>query len=252
MPLFSRSPQPRCPVTEDDRIFIDSNLAWMRFQFGRLEVPSMLAPSKIRLPSYSSLEDLGQAMLRFVSKQMDIDPDTVDLHFFEEGNLDNHLHTNIQSEEGYNLGEYHHRNNLTGKFDIAINLESLKSPEQGIATFAHELAHLKLIGEGRISGEEETNELLTDLTAVYFGFGVFMVNTAFQRKTWSNGEAWEGWSISKSGYLPVEMINYALAFQSFLMDQLAPDWLQDLSRANRRMVKESLLFLQEEKKNRPE
>ncbi len=45
-----------------------------------------------------------------------------------------------------------------------------------VGTMAHELAHLKLMGERRVTGDEYDNELLTDLTAVFHGFGIFLGN----------------------------------------------------------------------------
>ena len=49
-----------------------------------------------------------------------------------------------------------------------------------IATMSHELAHEYLIGQGRISGEEEDHEQLTDLLAVFLGFGVMLANSSLR------------------------------------------------------------------------
>jgi hypothetical protein len=56
----------------------------------------------------------------------------------------------------------------------------LKRPDHLIATLAHELAHY-LLATARESPpcEKEEGEFLTDLAAVYLGFGVFLANARF-------------------------------------------------------------------------
>ena len=53
---------------------------------------------------------------------------------------------------------------------ISIETGQLKNPISLIATISHELAHHILLGENRI---EENDELLL-LTAITYGFGIFI------------------------------------------------------------------------------
>lgn len=87
----------------------------------------------------------------------------------------------------------------------------LRRPEQLIATFAHELAHylLATAGEPPVCAPDEM-ECLTDLTAVFMGFGVFLANARFQHETYNDG-AMHGWRIGHSGYLPESDLIFALA-----------------------------------------
>ena len=95
-----------------------------------------------------------------------------------------------------------------GDKEIWIELSLLSDPVDLIATMAHELAHYKLLGEYRM---EENDELITDLTAVAFGFGIFMGNSYFNFSQWT-GTTHQGWQMQKRGYLPEQVIAYAVAW----------------------------------------
>ena len=87
----------------------------------------------------------------------------------------------------------------------------LKRPDHLIATLAHELAHY-LLATARESPpcEKEEREFLTDVTAVYLGFGVFLANARFRFEALQSG-AMHGWRIAHSGYLPEADLIFALA-----------------------------------------
>jgi hypothetical protein len=82
---------------------------------------------------------------------------------------------------------------------------------QLIAVFAHELAHylLATAGEWPVCADDE-KECLTDLAAVFMGFGVFLANARFSRETYTDG-VWHGWRIGHAGYLPEADLIFALA-----------------------------------------
>jgi hypothetical protein len=87
----------------------------------------------------------------------------------------------------------------------------LKRPDHLIATLAHELAHY-LLATARDSPpcEKEEREFLTDLAAVYLGFGVFLANARFRFEALQSG-AMHGWRMGHSGYLPEADLIFALA-----------------------------------------
>jgi hypothetical protein len=80
----------------------------------------------------------------------------------------------------------------------------IREPLVLIGTFAHELGH-HLLHAGAstpppIDGADE-EEFLTDLAAVYLGFGVFLANQAFSFD--QHGDTFsQGWRSSRRGYLP--------------------------------------------------
>ncbi len=63
--------------------------------------------------------------------------------------------------------------------EIRYDVGLVSDPGALVATFAHELGHY-LLSTARHSfpGGEDMHELLTDLTAVFMGFGVFLANSA--------------------------------------------------------------------------
>ena len=53
-------------------------------------------------------------------------------------------------------------------------------------------------------------EFLTDLTAIYLGFGVFLANARFEFEAIHDGPM-QGWRMGHSGYLPEADLIFALA-----------------------------------------
>ena len=93
---------------------------------------------------------------------------------------------------------------------ISIETGQLKNPISLIATISHELAHHILLGENRI---EENDELLTDLTAITYGFGIFIGNSRCNFSSYNTNGGY-GWESSSQGYLPEQIIAYAMAWLS--------------------------------------
>ncbi len=87
----------------------------------------------------------------------------------------------------------------------------LARPDHLIATFAHELAHYLLATARKPPPcEDDEKEFLTDLAAIYLGFGVFLANARFTFETQQSGNL-HGWRWSRSGYLPEADLIFALA-----------------------------------------
>ena len=110
----------------------------------------------------------------------------------------------------------------SGLIDIMIEEGQLKNPISLIATIAHELVHVKLLGEGMIN---ENDEYLTDLGVLIYGFGVFNANTAVtEMNTWS-GVSHTGWQISGwAGYLHYKVQAFALALLSHYKNEKDLSW----------------------------
>lgn len=86
----------------------------------------------------------------------------------------------------------------------------LQRPDRLIATFAHELAHYLLATAAEPPPcESDEIEFLTDLAAVYLGFGVFLANTRFDFEVLHDGPL-QGWRMGHSGYLPEADLIFAL------------------------------------------
>ena len=89
--------------------------------------------------------------------------------------------------------------------------EQLKRPDRLIATFAHELAHYLLATASEpLPCEDDEIEFMTDLAAVYPGFGGFLANARFEFEGMNDG-AMQGWRWQRAGYLPEADLIFTLA-----------------------------------------
>lgn len=89
-------------------------------------------------------------------------------------------------------------------------------PAALIATFAHELSHYLIHDRAEAPpGGWELDELATDLTAVYLGFGIFLANNAKQFEGFSSFDQM-GWQSRRSGYLSEAALVTALAIRERL------------------------------------
>jgi hypothetical protein len=130
-----------------------------------------------------------------------------------------------------------------GGFVLSLEDRTLDDPVVLVSTVAHELAHARLLGEGRLTSNEEDHELLTDLFTVYDGLGVFTANAAFRFGQWQYG-GWHGWSAERHGYLSEPMIGHALAVYAWLRQEKSPEWDQHLETNCRVFMKKSLKYLE--------
>ncbi|WP_299892483.1 hypothetical protein [uncultured Lacinutrix sp.] len=121
---------------------------------------------------------------------------------------------------------------------ISIERGQLKNPISLIATISHELSHQILLGENRI---EENDEFLTDFTAIAYGFGIFIGNSRFQFT--SQGF---GWQSSSQGYLPEQIIAYAMAWLSKERNEEI-DFSQYLNKSMKKYFEQSFEYLTEQK-----
>jgi SprT-like family. len=105
-----------------------------------------------------------------------------------------------------------------GEVEIRFSRDLMDHPGDLIATFAHELAHLLLHARGVEEGvSAEDAELVTDLAAVYLGFGVFLANSAFELQQFDDG-LMGGWSSRRQGYLTENTLVYATALFCAIKD----------------------------------
>jgi hypothetical protein len=109
------------------------------------------------------------------------------------------------------LGTFHSTTDNIPEISYAANL--VNEPISLIATLAHELGHLLIHGAPKKPiCEADEEEFLTDLAAIYLGFGVFLANSAFETEQWRDDAlGTQGWSTSRQGYLPESDIVFALA-----------------------------------------
>ena len=101
---------------------------------------------------------------------------------------------------------------------ISYNPRLLNDRMALVATFAHELSHyLTLSIEEPPPGGWECLEPATDVTAVFVGFGVFLINSAFSFAQFGDSLA-IGWRSQRQGYLGEPALLYTHALISKLLD----------------------------------
>lgn len=126
-------------------------------------------------------------------------------------------------------------------FIIRISTSQLSEPMSLVGTMAHELAHVRLLGEGRLMREEYDNELLTDLTVVFFGLGIFLANTP--RSGESQFTKWPRSNLIKPEYMTRPMFSYALAQLAWFRGEQHPAWIQHLHWNARPELRQAIRFL---------
>jgi hypothetical protein len=125
------------------------------------------------------------------------------------------------------------------------------------AIIAHELGHVRLLGEGRITTSRKDHERLTDLLTVYLGFGVFTANAALRyaktTRGWTAGpvgylderrlNAARDDGYSRLGYLTEAEFGYAMACHAWLRRETRPAWADHLDPGPRAHLRQGLAYL---------
>jgi hypothetical protein len=129
-----------------------------------------------------------------------------------------------------------------GRAVIAYAADLVDKPRDLIATLAHELSHYILATvHAPIPGGNDLNELATELTVAYAGFGVLAANAAFRFEQHQDTFG-QGWSASRSGYFSERTWAFAIALFCALKDLDPPldhlkDSPRDLTKAAARYLK---------------
>ncbi len=101
--------------------------------------------------------------------------------------------------------------------EIRYDAGLLADPHALVATFAHELAHYLLSTRQReFPGGEDLHELLTDLTAVMLGFGLFLANGARHYQAAQLEMGGHVWQTRRQGYLSERALVTALVISETL------------------------------------
>jgi hypothetical protein len=125
---------------------------------------------------------------------------------------------------------------------VALRSTLLKDPVPLVATVAHELGHVILLGGGLMDPRAADHEPLTDLLTVFLGFGIFTANSAARFRQFQD-ERRHGWSMQRLGYLPQEVYGYALARFAAARGENKPRWARHLSPNVRSFFKRSTAWL---------
>jgi len=168
---------------------------------------------------------------------MGVEPSRVEFEFYSNANLPT-LVNDKGHAFGHAAGTYEEGNSQS---IIRIERSQFEEPMLLVGTVAHEQAHARLLGEGRLSGDEFDNELLTDLTVVFHGLGIFLANGP--RHWHSAVTTWPGTAVPRPGYMTTPMYGYALALRCWLREEPLPRWRKHLNPGLRAEFKQAMRFL---------
>jgi hypothetical protein len=134
--------------------------------------------------------------------------------------------------------------NQSEQFIIPVNLGLLRDPEVLIATYAHSLSHyLGTKAQQDPPGGVENWPHVTELLAVFLGFGLIMANTAYTHKIRSCASC-SGPSVERSNYLSQYDITYALAIFCNIKKIPTNDALQHVKKTLRPFFKKAVKDVQ--------
>lgn len=223
-------------LTADDRRWIDVRWNWLTEQFGSNFHREIVLTEPEYFPDGYHYDEasVGSYLLR-VCTYMDVNPEQIRLHFYDERS-DEVVRDRPQTTAGLFIESSDH-------FQIWIESKQIADPLALVATLAHELAHVRLLGEKRISPEAPDHELLTDLLTIYLGLGIFTSNSVIREAYWQEGNH-SGWRMSRQGYLPMPMLGYALALFATSRGEANPTWLKYLRTDIRSHFNQSMKLIQ--------
>ncbi|GGU33159.1 hypothetical protein GCM10007979_35170 [Nocardioides albus] len=234
MPFFT----PRCPVSEKARDWVETSVDLLRMEFGDAALfGEVLTPGDL-LAGWSPRSDLGdvEQLLQRVCARMDAPHASIDLRLTDDG-ADPGLGGTVPLSSRWS-GEAGHYRREGDRFVVAVSRGELRTPMSLTATLAHEVGHVRLLGENRISPDQYDQEQLTDLATVVLGLGVFSANAAFDYHQDSTG-----WRTQRLGYLGEQLFGYALAYVAHCRGEHAPAWAAHLDTNPRTYMKQGLRYL---------
>jgi hypothetical protein len=246
--IFSRK-RDSLPITENDKRWVEQSMLLLAELFEPVYFKSLptITPDKEYFDrQFTGTENDAEYILKRLMSIMHIDGWEIELMFysnkpteFNEGIVAT-PQEKLKGSWGSTAGKYVDKG--LGHKEIWIELEQLKDTVSLIATMSHELAHYKLLGEYRM---EDNDELLTDLAAIGFGFGIFKGNSYFKFSQWM-GSTHQGWRMRKSGYLPEQVIAYAMAWLAHYRNEDL-SWRQYLNKTIRKYFDQSHEYIERNK-----
>ncbi len=237
--------KPKLPITPEDQVWVEESLSFLRESLGEetlLSVTTVEPTAAFFDREFDGSETDAEFILKRCMASMQIPQGKVQLEFYSEDTQtldDGTIVTTSADIFGKSSGAAGTYQKQAGKTLIRIERGQLKHPESLIATISHELAHEKLLGEHRII---ENNEYLTDLTAIVYGFGIFIANAKFQFASGLNSGF--GWQMQSQGYLPEQVSAYAMASLSLKKKEGEQPYTKHLDASVRKYFERSLAYLQ--------
>lgn len=237
---LKKSNKPVETIDKEDIEWIIERFEWIKNNFpDGLKNKSVKTSEDFKHIRLHASKDEVKKLVSEIASIMDIEKGKINTQFYKERQYENVDGIEIKQYENVerSTGKYYGQN-INGQYIIAIEESLLSRPTNLIATITHELAHVKLLGENRIS---ENDEYLTDLIPIAYGFGIFGANSIFNFDT--NNYFW---SMKKQGYLDERTYAFALAWFSHLRKEKNPIWTKELKPSMLDEFERNMLYIENE------
>lgn len=231
----------KCPITQEDKEWLEEWLDWIDNNVVDFRSQPTILPTKEYFDwTFTGTRKDAEFVLRKVGNYFKVDTAGIQLDLYSEESIELDRGTRTQTLKGEGTAGLFVRDGK--KPTIWIEIQQLKRPNALVATLAHELSHYVLLSQKGVELEGEENEWLTDLLAIAYGFGVFMGNTRFELSQWQSGDGWGGWEYTTQGYLPQQIIAYAMAEIEVTRQVGLPDWIDLLRKDFQKDFRKSMKY----------
>jgi len=247
---------PKLPISDQGRQWVDEGFRRLEKLLGRQRMleAKVVVPTAEDFPDpYDRSSAAAEALFCRVCGYMRVDRRSVEFEVFpdETEELTEILPYWRSDGAKHAAGIYlHHHDGDSEEQDqseekrmvVAIRSTQLKDPLSLVATVAHELGHVILLGGRLLDRKTPDHEPLTDLLTVFLGLGIFTANASRRFKQHQEDRRY-GWSMNRLGYLPEEVYGYALAKFAAERGERKPEWARHLSTNVRAYFKQSSAWL---------
>ena len=252
--MFGLSPE--LPISEDERQWVNEGFMRLERLLGRRRMleAKIVEPTAEDFPDpYDRSPEAVEKLFSRVCTYMRVDRDGVELEIFQDETEElmeilPHWHGDGGTRAA---GFYLHASERERKDDggpgrmvVAIRSTSRKDPMSLVATVAHELGHVILLGGKLMDPKPPDHEPMTDLLTIFLGLGIFTANSACRFKQHQDDRR-IGWSMRRLGYLTERMFGYALAKFAIERDDHKANWARHLTPNVRSDFKRSKQWLVE-------
>lgn len=234
--------KPKCPCDPHAKAWVEYRLKWLSQQLPESAFSKdkqVVTPMHEFFPvRFDGTDGAAEDLLDYVCMYMGVNRRAVDVEYVDKAPT---MH--LVNEDGLAVGR------TAGTFQsghrihrLTIDRSEFANVEGLIGTMAHELAHVRLLGEERLDPTVFDNELVTDLTTVHLGMGLFLANGP---RDWMSGYThWPETTQKKPEYMNQPMYGWALTLLAHFRRETDPEWAKHLTYWPRREMAQGQRFLQ--------
>ena len=235
------------PITGDDRLWLEENLLWL----AELFTPEVFLSMKTVTPDkqyfdrhFTGTEEDVEFILEKVAAIMNIKLWEIQLMFFSDEPIKFSAGITATPSKELKGGWTSKGSELVdkgfGNKEIWISMGQMNDPIGLIATISTELGKYKLQSEYAI---DDDVDILADIAAMVYGFGIFKGNSYFKFAQWQ-GNSRYGWQMQKRGGLPEPVIAYIMAWLAYHRNE-DTGWKQYLNKTMKKHFEQSYKYIEE-------